>query len=101
MRIFEWYVQQVRSNKWMELEELNIRFDAIEKRYGVPPKRRYVSMAGAFDENTLVVAREWESLAAAEATYEKLLADPEYTRLMEESKAILKATRRELYTVLS
>jgi hypothetical protein len=40
--------------------------------------------------NILVVEREWESFAAMEAAYEKLMANPEWFALNAEGSAVIK-----------
>ncbi len=102
MRVLEQEIQQVNPRCWAELEAINKKFDAVEGRYGFPPKRRYRSLAGGHDTDVLVIEREFESLAAAEAAYEKAMADPEFQALGAElmGSPIVTSLRRELYTVL-
>lgn len=98
MIIVERLVQLVRPGKWAELEAIDKKFDAIESRFGFPPKKRYQCMAGSHDLNVLIVERQWESLAASEAAYEKAMAEAEYQQLLNEIGSIVKGTQRELYT---
>jgi hypothetical protein len=93
-------VQQVRPGKWADLEEIDKKFDVVESRFGFPPKKRYQCLAGGCDINVLVVERQWDSLAASEAAYEKALADAEYQQLLAAMAPIVKATQRELYMPL-
>jgi hypothetical protein len=55
---------------------------------------------GGYDWNTLILEREWESLAAMEAAYERAFADPEHRALGKELRSILKNLRREAYMPL-
>jgi hypothetical protein len=100
MIVLERQIQQVRQGKWAELEEIDKKFNAVEGRLGFPAKKRYQCIAGSHDVNTLIVERQWESLAAAEAAYEKALADPEHQQLMQGLEALIKSAQRELYTPL-
>lgn len=100
MVFMERLIQQIAPDKWTELEALDKRFNQIEGRYGFPAKRRYRSAFGSEDGSTLVIERQWESLAAMEAAYDKALADPEWLALNAEGAAIVEANRQELYMAL-
>jgi hypothetical protein len=51
--------------------------------------------------NTLIVERQWASMAAMEATYEKAFADPEHQALQKEiTSSIIKSAHMELYMPL-
>jgi len=100
MIIVERMIQKVRPGKWAELEEIDKRYDAVESRLGFPPKKRYRCIMGGHDWSTLILERQWDSLAAMESTYEKALADPEQQALNEEVTSIVKSTQTEVYTPL-
>lgn len=100
MITIERMIQKVRPGKWAELNEIDKRFDAVESRLGFPPKKRYQCIMGGHDTNTLIIERQWDSLAAMEATYEKALADPELQALNEETTSIIKSTQLEVYMPL-
>jgi hypothetical protein len=93
-------IQQVHPGKWAELEEIDKRYKAVESRLGFPPKKRYQCIMGSHDTNTLIVERQWNSLAAMEATYEKAFADPEHQALGKEITSIVKSTQWEVYMPL-
>ena len=93
-------VQQIRPDKWAELEALDAKYNAIEGRLGFPPKRRYRSYIGVHNTDTLAVERQWESLAAMEAAYVKAFADPEWQALGAEAVLIVKSNQYELYAPL-
>jgi len=97
MVVVERMIQEINANKLADLEELDKRYTTIEEGLGFPPKKRFWSMAGALDFNTLVIEREWPSLAALEAAYEKSLASPDIQALYAEGMAIIKSSRMELY----
>jgi hypothetical protein len=98
--ILERQIQKIYPDKWEELEKINKRNTAVEKRIGFPPKRRYQGFAGNHGTDTLIIELEWESFAAMEAAYEKILADPEHQALQKEVGSIVKSNRWELYFVL-
>ena len=100
MIIVERLVQYIYPDKWAELEVLDKKFNLSEARLGFPPKKRYQSLSGTLKMNTLIIERQWESLAKLEATYEKAMADPEQQALQMESSSIIKSSFWELYMPL-
>ena len=100
MTIIERQIQKVCPGKWAELEVIDKKFDAIESRLGFPPKRRYRCYIGGHDTNTLIVERQWDSLAAMEAAFEKVFADPEHQARGAELDSIIESTQFELYAPL-
>ena len=100
MITIERMIQKIYPGKWAELEEIDKRYDEIERRMGFPAKKRYQCIFGALDTNTLVIEREWESLAAMEATYEKVMALPEYQALGKEVGSIVASSVIEVYAPL-
>ena len=100
MVTIERIIQKVFPGKWAELEEIDKKFNAVESRLGFPPKKRYQCMMGGCDTNTLIIERQWDSLAAMEAAFEKTLADPEWQALNEEMTSIIKSTQLEVYMPL-
>ena len=100
MIVIDRMIQQVRPDKWAELEEIDKKFNAVEGRLGFPPKKRYQCLTGSHEVYTLIVERQWASLAAMEATFEKALADSEHQALQKESTSIIKSAHMELYMPL-
>ncbi len=101
MIIIERQIQKVRPNKWAELAEIDSSYDAVEGRFGFPAKKRYQCIMGGHDTNTIVIERQWDSLAAMEAAFEKALADPEFQALGAEMASIVSSSQIEIYTPLS
>jgi hypothetical protein len=93
-------VQQIRPDKWAELAALDAQYNAIEGRLGFPPKRRLRCYIGGHITDTLVVERQWESLAAMEAAYDRAFADPEWQALGAEAVTIIVGNQYELYAPL-
>jgi hypothetical protein len=98
MIVIERMIQELYPGKNAALEDLDKRWDAIEKTLGFPPKKRMWSISGVHVLNTLIIERQWESMAAMEAAYEKSFANADIEALNEEGSAIIKSSRIELYT---
>jgi hypothetical protein len=97
MIVVERLIQQVRPDKWAELEALDAKYQIVESRCGFPSKKRYRCFVGGDNTNALIIERQWESLAALEAAYEKAFSDPEWQALGAESVPIIESDRHELY----
>ena len=95
-KVLERMSQKIYPTKWLELEELDKKYDAIESKHGYPPKRRYRLFVGGDNTNTIVIEREWESVAAMEAAYEKAFMDPELQALHAEAAEIIAENQIEL-----
>ena len=95
-KVVERITQQIYPTKWPDLEELDKKYDAVEGKHGYPPKRRYRLFVGGSNTNTLVIQREWESLAAMEAAYEKAFIDPEWQAVSAESSDIIADNQVEI-----
>jgi hypothetical protein len=101
MIAIERMTQKIFPGKWAELEAIDKKYNVVEKRLGFPPtKKRYQCMLGSHDSNTLIIERQWESLAVMEATYEKAFADPELQALQKESASIIESNQVEVYAPL-
>ncbi|MGC9396080.1 MAG: NIPSNAP family protein [Anaerolineae bacterium] len=100
MILVERHVQQLRPDKWEELEALEKKFDAVESALGFPAKRRYRCYFGGHNINTHIIERQWESMAAMEAAYEKAHADPEWQALGAEGALVIESVQIELYAPL-
>jgi len=98
--IIERMIQQIKPNKWHELETIDKKYDSVEERLGFPPKKRYRCLIGGHNTDTLIIERQWESLAAMEATYNKAFVDSEHQALSEESALIIKSNQVEIYMPL-
>ena len=101
MKVLERHVRKIRPDKWDEVEGIDNKFDAVEGKYGYPPKRYYRSFSGTHDVFTSIMEREWESLAAMEAATEKAFADPQWQTLVSEIGVGMEGPQIELYWVQS
>ena len=100
MIIIERMIQHIRPDKWAELEAIDKKYNVVEARLGFPTKKRSQSLSGSLEMNTLIIERQWPSMAAMEATYEKAMADPEHQALQLEGNPIIKSNHWELYMPL-
>ena len=89
-------IQRVFNGKWDELEKNNKKFDEIEATYGYPPKKRYRYLTGGSDNNTIIIERQWESLAKMEKIMTKSFLDAEYQKLVKELDSIIESQSMEL-----
>ena len=99
--ILQRQIQIIRPGKWAELDEIDKKFDAVEGPLGFPSKRRYRSLVGGHTTDTLIIEREWESLAALEAAYEKAYVSTERQALVQSLEPILERQYIELYQPLA
>ncbi len=98
MIVVERMITEIYPGKFAELQELDKRYDAIEAGLGYPPKKRFWNISGVYDFNTLILERQWASMAAMEAAVEKSFVNPDIQALNAEGIAIIKSTRIELYS---
>ena len=92
--------QKIYPGKWAELEEIDRRYNEMETQMGFPAKKRYQCMIGEDDSNTLIIERQWDSLAVMESTYEKAFADPAYQALGKAVASIVESSKVEVFTPL-
>ena len=90
MKIKERQTQKIYPGKWEDLEAIDKKYNQLESGVGFPPKTRYQLILSSTSINILVVEREWESFAAMEAAYEKLMVMPEWHALDAEGNSIIK-----------
>lgn len=100
MVILERLIQHIAADQWQALDALDKEYDAVESKHGVPAKKRYRALAGPDDVDTLIVEREWPSMAAMETAFEHLMADPEYQKVNSKAEGIVLDNRWEYYMVL-
>ncbi len=89
-------VQHIYPDKWADLAVIDQEYNKIEAKYGFPQKKRSQLLSGKDEMNTLIIEYQFESLAAMEAAFEKLMADPEWQALGERANSILRDIRIEL-----
>ena len=100
MKIMERHIGKVRPGKWAELEQIEQRYDAIEKPWGFPPKRRYRALYGSYSREFYITEREWDGLAAMEAAVGRGIATPEWLAIGQDLNSVLDSLQIEIYQVL-
>lgn len=100
MIAIERMTQKVYPGKWAELAEIDKKFNEVEMRAGFPQKRRYQCVIGSLDQNTLIIERQWDCLAAMESAYEEVMADPEWQALGQEVLSVVQSSQIEVFTPL-
>ena len=92
-------IQKIRPGKWDALDEIDKKYDEIEKRLKFPTetKRRLRAMVGTHNTDTLIVEYTWPSMAKMEKILTTALLDPEYQKLGEKLESILESSQWELY----
>jgi hypothetical protein len=100
MIAIERMTQKVYPGKWAELEEIDKRFNAVEARAGFPQKKRYQCVIGSLDQSMLIIERQWDSLAAMESAYDKVMADPEWQTLGKDVGSVVESSQIEVFTPL-
>ena len=90
-------IQRIENGKWDDLEEIDKKFNVIEEKLGYPPKKRFRSLSGAYDNNVVIIEREWQSLAKMEKTITKGFLDPELAKLEKKIESIIEWQKTELY----
>ena len=97
MKVMWRSIVKVVPGKMAEYMEIEEKSKAISSRYGMPSWRCYRPMSGD-SMHTIVYEMEWDSLAALEASFEKMFADPECQEFMAKSDALIVSHENELYT---
>ncbi len=90
-------IQRIANGKWDDLEEFDKKCTEIEDKLGYPPKKRYRSLSGGYENNVIIVEREWQSLSKMEKIMTKGFLDPELTKLNKKLDSIIEWQKTELY----
>jgi len=96
MKVMMRTILKVVPGKMAEYMEVEEKSKAMASRYGMPPWRRYNCLSGD-SMHTLVYEMEWDSLAALEASFEKMFTDPETQAFMAKSDAVVESHVNEFY----
>jgi len=86
---------KVVPGKMAEYMEIDNKSEALAKRYGMSPWKRYSCISGD-SMHTMVYDTEFDSLTAFEAFLEKMFMDPERQQLMAQSDACIVSHENEL-----
>ena len=99
MKILERHIKTVSAGSMKKQQGLEKKYAAVEARLGYPKTRWFIVHTGTSPMGTRVLEREWESMAAMEATLVKAIADPEWQALYAESVGLDATTKVELLRV--
>jgi hypothetical protein len=97
MKVLMRTIVKVVPGKMAEYMEVEEKSKAIASRLGMPPWRSYRCLSGD-SMHTIAYEMEWDSLAAMEASLEKMFTDPERQELMAKSGEVVESHVNELYT---
>ncbi|MBN2151753.1 MAG: hypothetical protein JW839_09925 [Candidatus Lokiarchaeota archaeon] len=97
--VLERLVQKVKPDKWAALDEIDKKFNDIESKIGFPPKRRYRSLIGPLDNDTIVIEREWKSMAEMENAVLGSMGNAELQKLSVQLNDIIEKSWHEVYAV--
>lgn len=100
MKIMERHIGKVRSDKWDELEQIEKQYDAIERQWNFPPKRRYRALYGSHPRDVYVTEREWESMMVRETALGGAFASAEWLGLAKAINTVLESLQIEIYQML-
>jgi len=99
MKVIQRGIMKVVPGKMAEAMELMGKHTAVAARLGCPPMRSYRCLSGGGEFfHTIIGEAEWDSLAAMEAFFEKMMADAEMQELMAKWETILESHAIEFYT---
>ena len=96
MIAIERQIQKVR--KWEGLTEHQKKWDTLTNSLGFPPTKYYQYIFGSHDTKTLIVERQWESMAQMEETYAKMWASEEFEKLSQEREDFISSATFETLT---
>ena len=98
MKVIQRGIMKVVTGKMAEAMELMQKHNAASTRLGAPPYRQYRCLSGKGEFfHTIVGEVEWESFAAMEAFFEKMMSDQEMQALMAKWESILESHELEFY----
>ncbi|MFO7796439.1 MAG: hypothetical protein ACQERB_08590 [Promethearchaeati archaeon] len=89
--------QKIRPGMWDELDKIDKQFTEIENKLGYPPKKRYRALLGGNPIDTLIIDREWKSLAEMEKVMTKGVLDEDYQKLSSKLDDIIEWARYEIF----
>jgi len=98
MKIIQRGIMKFVPGKMAEAMELMEKHTAAATRLGCPSWRSYRPLIGGEFFHTIVGEVEWDSMAAMEDFYDKMMVDQEMQALMANWEAVLESHVVEFYT---
>jgi hypothetical protein len=100
MKIMERHIGKVRPGKWAELETVEKQYDAVERQWSFPPKRRYRALYGSYSRDVYITEREWDGMTLREVSLERAFVSAEWQALGEDLNSVLESLQIEIYQLL-
>lgn len=98
MRVVQRGIMKVVPGKMAEAMQLMEKHTAVASRLGSPPFRLYRCLSGGGEFfHTLIGEAEWDSFAAMEVFFDKMMTDPEMQALMAQWEAVLDSQEIQFY----
>jgi len=97
MKIIQRGTMKIVPGKMAEAMELMAKHTAAATRLGCPSMRSYRPVIGGEYFHTIIGEAEWDSMAAMEAFYEKMMVDPEMQELMAKWEPVMESHVIEFY----
>ena len=97
MKVIQRGIMKIVPGKMAEAMELMEKHTAAAMRLGCPSMRSYRPLIGGEFFHTIIGEAEWDSMAALEAFFNKMMADPEMQALMVKWDAVMESHEIELY----
>ena len=97
MKIIQRGPMKILPGKMGEAMDLFQKHTAIATRLGCPSMRSYRPLIGSEFFHTIIGEAEWDSMAAIEAFFDKMMADSEMQALMAKWEAVLESHVIEFY----
>ena len=101
MKVVERMIQKWSPEADARMKELAEKYGDLDAKWGFPPQRQYRCRYGSIPFEYTVAEREWESLAAMEATYARAQATPEWAEFWTVASKLAESHRAELYEAVS
>ena len=97
MKIIQRGTMKIVPGKMAEAMQLMEKHTAASFRLGCTNYRSYRPLIGGEFFHTIIGEAEWDSMAAMEAFYEKMMADSEMQALMDKWEPVLESHVVEFY----
>jgi len=98
MKIIQRGTMKIVPGKMAEAMELMEKHTAAATRLGCPSMKSYRPLIGSEYFHTIIGEAEWESMAAVEAFFEKMMADSEMQELMVKWEPVMESHVIEFFT---
>jgi hypothetical protein len=98
MKIIQKGTMKIVPGKMAEAMELMEKHTAASTRLGCPSMKSYRPLIGSEFFHTIIGEAEWDSMAAMEAFYERMMEDSEMQALMAKWEPVMESHVIEFFT---